>query len=131
MPMETDYDRATELVHEIGAQIINEQTSQDDAWDSLAVTAIIAGNSVQISGYSYEDGKKPRPGRIGSGALADKFEELCNAMQKPDGDRWKTALVKIRRDTGKITIDYEYADPLRWKVGPSNLATLPETMRPA
>lgn len=130
MSTETDYDRATELVHEIAAQIVNEQTSQDDGWDSLAVTAIVARGSVQISGYSYETDRKPRPTRVGSGVLADKFEELCKAMQKPEGESWKAALVQIRREAGRITIDYEYADPLRWKVGPANLATLPEAMRP-
>lgn len=131
MTIETDYDRATELVHEIGAQIVAEQTGQDDRWDSLAVTAIVAGSSVQISGYAYEDGAKPRPAKVGSGMLADKFEALCKAMQKPDGESWKTALVQIRRDSGKIVIDYDYADPLRWKVTPANLAALPEQMRPA
>ncbi|WID99719.1 hypothetical protein QO058_30470 (plasmid) [Bosea vestrisii] len=130
MSIETDYDRATGLVHEIGAQIVKEQAAGDDTWDSLAVTAIVAGGSVQISGYAYEDGGRPRPARVGSGPLADRFEELCKAMQKPDGDSWKTTLVQIRRASGKLTIDYDYANPLRWKVTPANLATLPEEMRP-
>ena len=130
MTIETDYDRATGLVHEIGAQIVEEQTSQDDRWDSLAVAAIVASGSVQISGYAYKDGGKPRPAQVGSGPLADKFEALCKAMQKADGDSWKTALVQIRRASGKLTIDYDYSDPLRWKVTPGNIATLSEQMRP-
>lgn len=130
MTIETDYDRAAELVHEIGAQIVSEQVGQDDRWDSLAVAAILAGGSVQISGYAYEDCSKPRPARVGSGPLADQFETLCKAIQKPDATRWQTALVQIRRASGKITIDYDHADPHRWKVKPANLATLPEQMRP-
>lgn len=91
MTIETAYDRAAELVHEIDAQIVSEQVGQDDRWDSLAVAAILAGGSVQISGYAYEDCGKPRPARVGSGPLADQFETLCKAMQNPTlrAGRWR------------------------------------------
>lgn len=130
MALTTDYDRATELVHEIGSLIVRNDRYASRDWDGIAVTVIIEPGATQISGYSYVDGKDPEAGSPGLGVLADRFEELCAAMQNPDGSKWKTALVRIRRDTGKITIDYDYENPLRWKVTPLNLGTLPEEMRP-
>lgn len=130
MAASADYDRATELVHEIGGLIVAAQMKDSDAWDSIAATAIVQGSTVQISGFFYEDGGKPKPARLGLGRLADCFEELATATQKPDGGRWVAALVQIRRDTGRVTMDYEYADPARWKVTPANIATMPEELRP-
>jgi len=125
-----DYDRATTLVHEIGSLLVNDPAYRDSDWDGIAVVTIVEGGTVQVSGYTYRNGDKPKPSLPRSYDLDDRFEELCNAMQTPDGGKWKTALVKIRRDTGKITIDYDYDNPLRWKVTPLNLTTLPEEMRP-
>lgn len=130
MAASADYDRATELVHEIGSLIVAAQMKDSDAWDSIAATAIVQGGSVQISGFFYEDGDKPKAARLGSSALADRFEALSVAMQKPDSGRWVAALVQIRRDTGRVTMDYEYTDPARWKVTPANIATMAEQLRP-
>lgn len=123
-----NYDRATALVHEIGSLLIHDDAF--GAWDGISVTTIIEPGVVQISGFSYEHGRKPKPSLPSAAALDGKFEELRDATQTPDGRKWKTALVRISRDTGKITIDYDYSDPLRWKVKTLNLATLPEEMRP-
>lgn len=131
MTATTDYDRATTLVHEIGSLIVSNKRYAAIDWDGISVTAIVEPGATQISGYAYPDGGEPVAASPGLGALADKFEELNEAMQKPDGGTWKTALVRIRRDTGKVTIDYDYADPLRWKVTPLNMSALPEQMRPA
>lgn len=125
-----NYDRATALVHEIGSLIVHNDRYTSRDWDGLAVTVIVEPGVTQISGYSYRDGQPPETASPGLGVLADKFEELCEVMPTPDGRKWKTALVQIRRETGKFTIDYEYNNPMRWKVTPSNIATLPEEMRP-
>jgi hypothetical protein len=130
MAEQANYDRATELVHEIGAMIVAAQERDDGDWDAIAATAIVEGGVVQISGFYYDDGAKPKAARLGSSALADRFEALSVAMQKPDGGRWVTALVQVRRSSGRVTIDYDYADPARWKVTPANIATMPEALRP-
>lgn len=130
MTPSADYDQATALVHEIGSLIVNSERYRNLPWDSLAVTAIVEGGSVQIAGFAYEDGTAPVPATPGSGALARKFKELCAAMQKPDGEKWVAALVQIRRKDQKIHMDFEYTNPARWKVTPQSIDTIAASLKP-
>lgn len=130
MTPSADYDQATALVHEIGSLIVNHERYSNLPWDSLAVTAVVEGGSVQIAGFAYEDGAAPMPATPGSAALARKFKELCAAMEKPDGSKWVAALVQIKRETQNIHMDFEYTNPSRWSVTPQNIAMVAASLKP-
>jgi hypothetical protein len=125
-----DQGRATELVHEIGSMVVNSERYRARPWESLSIVVVIDGSSVQLSGYTYGADGKPQAGNPGNFDINDKFEELQEAMAGADQRRWKSALLQINRDGGKLNIDFEYDDPLRWKVTPTNVDTKPHELRP-
>ncbi|MGQ4274888.1 hypothetical protein [Terrihabitans sp. B22-R8] len=130
IPTSANFDRANELVPEITMMIVNSGDFAERPWDSLALTVIVQGGSVQMSGYTYEDGASPEPATPRNVELARKFRELAAAMQKPDGGTWVSSLIQVRRDSQKVHIDFDYENPGRWKVTPANLKSLPEEIRP-
>lgn len=123
-------ERANELIHEIGSMIVQDRVLSDQPWDALSLVTVVEGTSVQVSAYRYDGAGKPTPRNPGDNRLFDKFEELRDAMREPGGREWKTALVQIKRPAMKITVDFEYDDPMRWKVTPFNVETKPEELRP-
>lgn len=125
-----DQGRATELVHEIGSMVVNSERYRERPWESLSIVVVIDGQSVQLSGYTYDASGKPQAGNPGNFDINDRFEELQETMAGVDQRRWKSALLQIVRDGAKLNIDFEYDDPSRWKVTPTNVATKPAELRP-
>lgn len=122
-------DRATNLIHEIGALVVGSETLRARDWAGVSAVAILGDGSAQMSAYSYDAAGKPTPGHLDR-ALFDKFDELRDAMRGPGKRPWLTALVQIKRADGSINIDFDYDDAMRWKVTPMNLLTMPEALRP-
>lgn len=125
-----DQARANELIHQIGSMIVQDSRFTEIPWEGISVVTIVEGTSVQMSTYLYDGAGKPIAKNPGDRELPDKIEELRDAMREPSGREWKAALVQIKRPTMKVTVDFEYDDPLRWKVTPFNLLTKPEELRP-
>jgi hypothetical protein len=125
-----DVGKATDLIHEIGSMIVSDERYAGTAWESIALIITLDGSVQSKSGFFWQDGGKASPGYPRNPAMLDKFEELQAATRNPGGREWKSALVQIKRDTMKITIDYEYDDVSRWKVTPMNIDQMREDLRP-
>lgn len=126
----TDDDRAGALVHEIAEIVAQSETRASEDWAGISVVAIIDEATVQVSSYRYDAHGRAAPGDPGDLSVNRKFRELQTSMHQPTGRKWKAALMQIRRETGEVTLDFEYDDALRWKVTPVNLGTMPEQLRP-
>lgn len=125
-----DSARATDLIHEIGAMIVQDPRYAGRSWASISLVTILDGGSRRMSGFYYDADGEPTPENPGNRQIFDKFRELQAVTRNPGGREWKSALVQIKRETMGITIDFEYDDPQRWKVTPSNIDTKPEELRP-
>jgi hypothetical protein len=125
-----DANTATTLVHEIGSMIVQDKNFIELPWDKISVVAVVDGGSVQVSGFAYEDGEDPFPEIPADTAIYDRFKRLREAMEDEAGRKWKSTLVQITRENNKIHFDFEYDDPMRWKVTPLNVDTKPRELEP-
>jgi hypothetical protein len=125
-----DQRQADALLHEIAGMVAQSETRESRDWAGISVVAIVDEASVQVSSYRYDSDGRAEPGDPGDLSVNRKFRELNTVMRQPTGRHWKSALMQIRRDTGEVTTDFEYDDPLRWKVTPFNLETMPAQLRP-
>ena len=126
----TDHHQADALAHEIAGIVAQSETRASEDWTSISVVAIVDEATVQVSSYRYDAQGQAAPGDPGDLSVNRKFRELHRSMHQPTGRQWKAALMQIRRETGEVTLDFEYDDALRWKVTPANLRTMPEQLRP-
>ncbi|MEV5829244.1 hypothetical protein AB0L25_27155 [Spirillospora sp. NPDC052242] len=55
---------------------------------------------------------------------------LRAAMTEPGEPGWKTCLLQVTRAGMGLSVDFEYDDEERWKVGPGDLERMVETLRP-
>ena len=133
LPSEDDPQmiRASELIHEIASDIVNDENFSNADWESLAVvfTAYEGGGASSITGFYY-DAKNNATPEIPEADLTDKFLELRSAMQLAHGCEWKSALVQITRATKKVSTQFEYDDEDRWKITPANLDSMRKELRP-
>lgn len=125
--------RATELIHQIGGAIVNDENSLNTDWESLGIvfTATENADVTSLSGFYYDADGNATPEYPSEAAnLPDLLLELREAMNQASGKRWKAALIQITRATKKITTQFDYDDENRWKVTPGNLAQMREEIRP-
>lgn len=126
----TPNGRADRLLGRIASALLAEQAAKGVPWDGLAVVTIVAPGTSSYSGYVYRDGERPVPAGLRSRELHQLFRGLNEAMRTPGGRTWVTALLQISRADQRLAARFEHDDPMRWKVTPRTLATLPEQMRP-
>lgn len=123
-------DRASELLVELGSRVVRDERYADLAWEGIAVVAIVDGGVTQMSGYSYDASGKATPKIPSDRQIFDTFEELRDAMQAEGKEPWKCALFQVKRSEMKVKMDFEYQDPMRWKVTPANINRMVEQLRP-
>ena len=118
------------LVMEIGRLLLSDDRIRDADWEGLSVVVIVGEGSVQLSAYRYDAAGKPTPSTPRNFEIGDRFEELQQSMSAKEPRAWKSCLVRLKKPELKMKMDFEYDDPLRWKVTPANIASKPEELRP-
>ncbi len=121
---------ADALIHEIGTMIVQDEKYADRDWDGISVVGIYGEGATQISGYSYDANGVPKAGTPRNKDLHYRLRDLHKAMADSGQGDWKTVLIQIRRADMNVKMDFEYENPLRWKVTPKNLKTMPAQLRP-
>ncbi len=129
--IENEIDEASKLLNEAAIVIAKDSEFQKTDWSIAAIV------------YNFVDGRKNAFGYVFQTNNAwearlpeDSFDHIKKmlalqaAMEKQTGKKWLRALIHIWRDTGKINITFEYDDPKRWQINPSNLEENVNTLRP-
>jgi hypothetical protein len=83
-----------------------------------------------VSGYSFDAAGEPEPGTPRNRQIDDLFSALQEATEVPGKGRWKSALFRLKRDSMHFGVDFEYDDPLRWKVTPDGMDEKITAIRP-
>lgn len=125
--------RATDLIHEIGGAIVNDENSLNTDWELLGIvfTATENADVTSLSGFYYDADGNATPEYPSEAAnLPELMLELRDAMYEASGKLWKAALFQITRETKKLTTHFDYNDENRWKVTPQNLESMREEIRP-
>lgn len=125
-----DAEKAADLIQEIGGIVISDESYAGTSWQSLAIVVTLDETMRRKSGFYWDDAGKAHPDYPRSGEFLDKLEELQSVTRGPTGRSWTCALIRLKRDSMAMTIDYEYDDPGRWKVTPLNIEQMREELRP-
>lgn len=122
-----------ELIARIGRLLVADPAVSDGLWDGYALIVRYGDGAVarRISGFRYGDGAGHEAATPRDPAIGEAFDALRQATLVPGKAPWDACVLRIRRDTGKIGVDFEYDAPEQWDIGPETLAAVAERARPA
>ena len=119
------------LILEIGRLIATDRKVDAAPWDGYALIVVYADSSRRLAGFRYRDGAPPEAATPDATArLGEQLDALRAATRVPGNAPWTACVVKIRRDTGRIALDFDYDAPTQWDIDPDTLDTVAERARP-
>lgn len=119
----------SELTQAIAQEILALPALGGADWDTYSLVGEVGDDRVAITGYRYPESGPAIPTPIPM--IYDLLGELRAATRGPDGAAWDVVLVKIRRGSGDLAMDFVSGDAAdAWRVTPANLDRLPEALRP-
>ena len=124
---------ADELIVEIGKAIVLDERYRNDDWSGIAVIGNFSGGRESMHGYVYRD-DGTWSGCIPADPdddILDKMLDLKRIMAVEKGADWHQCLVQISRAKQDVSIKFEYDDPQRRSVTPTNLDQMVEELRPS
>jgi hypothetical protein len=127
---EFDQSGANEVIQRIGEAVTQDARFTALPWRGIALVSIIGNGARQLSGYWYAEDGSAEPKLPSNRQVDELFLDLQRATSVPGKGMWKTCLFKIRRADMRMTVDFDYEDPIRWKVMPGNMGKLVAEMRP-
>ncbi len=93
-----------------------------DGWTGLVLVCQVEDGTPDMTGFCYH-ATSAVPVAPSDFAVFDVVERLRDAMAARDGrPAWQAALFRLVRQTGRLTVDFEYVDPERWAVTPTTVA---------
>lgn len=122
------------LINQVGMLIVTDPKVDAAHWDGYAL--IVRYNDGEIarrmSGFRYlDDGSFEAATPQNDEAIGAALDALRQAMRTQDKAPWDACVVRIRRDTRHVKIDFEYDEPQLWDITPQNLNDVVESARPA
>ncbi len=119
------------LIVAIGQTLLRDDALADADWDGYALIVSYDGDDRRLSGFRYRDGSGAAPATPGATGLGVLIDDLRVATRVADKDPWQAGVFRIRRDSGRFTVEFEYDAPERWRIEPDTLARVIEQARPA
>jgi hypothetical protein len=118
------------LVNEIGRLLAEDARANARPWDAYALIVAYDSNMRRFNGFAYDgDGgyatATPTPEPLG-----ETLDALREATRVDDKAPWQACVVRLVRDTRRITLEFEYDDPARWDITPQTLDAVAERVRP-
>ena len=99
-------------------------------WDDLVLVARFGEGVSNVNGFAYQAGGASRPAAPRGAAVLDAFIDLRAATAVDDQADWIACKLHVRRAGGKLSLDFEYERPDRWKISPANVRQMSEALRP-
>lgn len=100
-------------------------------WDELVLVARFGDGVSNVNGFAYQAGGTSRPVAPRGAAVLDAFIDLRAATAVDGQADWIACKLQVRRAGGKLSLDFEYEQPDRWKISPANVKQMSEALRPA
>ena len=122
-----------ELLDDISRRLEDAGIASPDADASILVDEMVArfGEGVSnVNGFAYQAGGASRPAAPRGAAVLDAFIDLRAATAVDGQADWIACKLHVRRAGGKLSLDFEYEQPDRWKISPANLKQMSEALRP-
>lgn len=120
-----------ELIHQLGALLVADPEVATGAWQHLALVGVVDAEQARMNGFCYDAAGDDEPAAPRNFETLAVMRKLRDAMAQADGKApWKSCLVRIARSSGKISVDFEYADAFRWAINKANLRQRADEFKP-
>ena len=121
-----------ELIARIGRLLVADPAVSDGEWDGYALVVRYGDGPVarRLSGFRYIDGGGHQAATPRDPAIGAAFDELRHATRVHDRAPWDACVLRVRRDTGKLKVEFEYDRPGQWDITPDTLDAVAARARP-
>lgn len=119
-----------ELIVEIGRLIASDAKVSSAPWDGFALVAWYGDGVAKLNGFRYADMRPGQPATPASPEIQQRLDELREATTADGKAPWNACVFKLRRDTGKATVEFAYDDAEVWQVRPSTAADIAARAKP-
>jgi len=121
-----------ELIARIGRLLVADPAVSDGEWDGYALVVRYGDGPVarRLSGFRYADDGGHQAATPRDPAIGEAFDELRHATRVHDKAPWEACVLRVRRDTGKLKLEFEYDRPEQWDITPDTIAAVAERARP-
>jgi len=124
---------ADDKLHEIAQLILQCEDVLSFQWTELVFVFEFGGVHVSNSGFLY-DGQEVTPATTSIAQeklrLRNSLEALREDIFQQCGDKFNQLLFQMENETKHFKIDFEFDDPKRWAITPSNMFEMREELRP-
>jgi hypothetical protein len=112
------------LIHELGAALVGDPKVAGQPWKRYALVARLDAQQSKLNGFAYDALGSYQPATPKGFEVHNKLAALREAMRNDGKAPWGACMVRIDRDTQKITVEFEYDHPERWDVTPKTVAEI-------
>lgn len=121
-----------ELIVRIGRLLVADPAVSDGEWDGYALVVRYGDGPVarRLSGFRYTDGGGHQAATPRDPAIGEAFDELRATTRVHDRAPWDACVLRVRRDTGKLKVEFEYDRPEQWDITPDTLDAVAARARP-
>jgi hypothetical protein len=121
------------LIDRIGKLLLTDPAVDPAPWDGYALIVRYGEPDLarRISGFRYLDDDGFQAATPRSEVLGPALDALRDATRIAGKAPWDACVFRLRRDTRKLHVEFEYDRPERWDIGPDTLPNVVERARPS
>ena len=121
-----------ELIARIGRLLVADAAVSDGAWAGYALIVRYGDGAIarRMTGFRYDAHGAHEAATPGADALGPAFDALRDATRVRDKEPWGACVLRVWRDSGRITVEFEYDDPGCWDSRPATLDDVAARARP-
>ena len=122
-----------ETLIEIAGLFLRCKKVEENPWTEFVFVFEFGEGHISNSGFLY-NGEKVRPATASIEdeqlLLDNTLEQLREEIYQQCGDKFNQLLFQMENETKRFKIDFEFDDPKRWTITPSNMFEMREKLRP-
>jgi hypothetical protein len=130
-PLEPTLDRNA-LLARIGPLLVADPALSDGLWHGYALVVRYGDGAIarRISGFRYDAAGDHRAATPADDAIGPAFDALREATRLPGKAPWNACVLRLWRDGGRMTVEFDYDTPEQWDITPATLAEVVARARP-
>lgn len=121
-----------ELIARIGRLLVADPAVADGLWHGYALIVRYGDGAIarRITGFRYAADGSHQAATPGGDALGPAFDDLRDATRVPGKAPWGACVLRLWRDGGRMTVEFEYDAPEQWDITPATLARVAQQAKP-
>ena len=122
-----------ELIARIGRMLAADPAVADGEWNGYALIVRYADGAIarRMTGFRYDADGTHHAATPDAVALGPAFDDLRQATRVSGKEPWGACVLRLWRDSGRMTVEFDYDTPQQWDVTPATLAAVVARARPA